>query len=159
MCWLFQFLEKLQCLTVNIFFNCTFLCSSFDFRFERIWFKRHVTSNPITVYNGWCHNMAAILPNMDIGHPRFVKTGCVFAYSSIIISKIAKWAVFSNSRDLEHYFKNKLFLECSSPLICTNTSWLTWTKLWNFTFKITMEKFNQMLANCRNTGIAIYSVT
>ena len=87
-CWLLQFLEKLQrsCLTVSIFFDCTFLCSSFDFGFESIWFKRHVTSNHITVYSGWAQwrrNMAAVLPNMDIGYPRWrisnwSKTGMFF---------------------------------------------------------------------------------
>ena len=39
------------CLTVKIFFDYTFPCSSFDFAigFERLWFKRHVASNPITM--------------------------------------------------------------------------------------------------------------
>ena len=48
---------------------------------------------------------------------KFVKHGYVFLYSSIIISKIVNCAVFSHSRDLERLFKNKMFLERSSPLI------------------------------------------
>ena len=39
---------------------------------------------------------------------KFVKNGYVFAYSSIIISKIAKWAVFSKSRDLVRYLKKQV---------------------------------------------------
>ena len=35
-------------LTAKIVYDCTFLCSSFDFGFDRIWLKRHVTSNSIT---------------------------------------------------------------------------------------------------------------
>ena len=62
------------CLTVKIFFDYTFPCSSFDFaiRFERLWFKRQVASNPITMaghndvttrlpflkYEHWPSNMA-----------------------------------------------------------------------------------------------------
>ena len=60
-----------SCLTVNIFFNYTFLRSSFNFRFERNDMSLQTT---FTVYDGWAqwhHNMAAILPNMDIGHPRW----------------------------------------------------------------------------------------
>ena len=69
----------------------------------------------------WRHNMAVVLPNMDIEPSKMANfklavNGYVFLYSSITISKLAKRAVFSHSRDVERYLKNKLFLEHSSPL-------------------------------------------
>ena len=80
MCWLFQFLEKLRRYKFVFVPNCQHLlrlyCPMFQFRFR---VRKHMVqttchSNHITVYNGWAqwrHNMAAVLPNMDIGHPRW----------------------------------------------------------------------------------------
>ena len=91
---------------------CSNLFIIFNYTFERMWFKRSAASHPITVYKAgaqWRHNMITVLPNIDMQNDGFQigQKGVCFPYYSIIISKLAKRAIFSHYRDLsERYFEN-----------------------------------------------------
>ena len=64
------------------------------------------------ILKAWLLNLTSLRPPI-FQHVAFVLS---LAYSSIIMNKIAKWAVFSKSRDLERYFKNE-FLERSFRIV------------------------------------------
>ena len=90
-------------LSVKIFFDYTSPCSSFDFaiRFERTWFQ-----TTLRFQAPYCLQLVAVLPNMDIGHPRWwisnwSKMGMFSLIPQSLSAKLVKWAVFLNSRDLE----------------------------------------------------------
>ena len=73
--------------------DCTFLCSSFDFVFKKMWFKRQVASmaryNDVTTWLQDFLIMEIRRAIQDGGFQMFV-----FTYCSIIISKLAKITIF-----------------------------------------------------------------
>ena len=127
--WFYKFIQKLQRHKSAIMLNRQNLLrlrfSVFQFRFrDRVRKNMVQTTRRFKPY--YCLQMLCTMTSLHdcrtskYGHWPFkmvnfklVKNGYVFTYSSIIISKLAKWAMFSNSRYLERFFKNKLFLECS----------------------------------------------
>ena len=150
MCWLFQFLQKLQLDTIP----CSVLnCQNFlRLYFPMFQFRFLVRKNMVQTtscfkphyclqWAQWRHNMAVVLPNMDIEPSKMANfklavNGYVFLYSSITISKLAKRAVFSHSRDVERHLKNKLFLERSSPLTALpSLNDILLTKMWRVFYK------------------------